>query len=573
MSSLAFSPDGTALATGSRDLTARLWDVASGKERWSYRGYRGGPWVDVAFAPDGKSVAAIGWDDIIRLLDADTGKERGPLSDYLGFPHLLAVTPDSKGVITPGVSGSLWLWDVMTGREIRALRRPRRIVQGESPSIYCLQVTPDGKGLVVSDDQGVRLWDVSDPERPRAGELIGPCAWVALSSDGKNLAVLDNRPHQQLLRLLDIRTKKVLSQAENRTNGNLHFSPDGRMLAIGNALWLYDGRTLQKKFGWYHYPNAVVAFSPDGQLAVSHGDGGINVWEIASGRWVAPPGKNDEKDEDRKPSSYRSRLAAASAATLARVIELKENRGGGLAFSPDGRYLALGGWDRTVSLYDFVAGRVIHTFQGHDGWVVSLAFTPDGRRLISGSQDGTALVWDVQALPTPAVQEVKRSAQELDALWKRLAGSAAEADAAMRELAASPAQAVDLVRRSIKPAPRDQSERIARLIRDLDSGSFNKRERASAALMEMGEDTAAALRAALAGQPPEELRRRADALLARLKDKGPAPVYLRGLRAIRLLGWLGTPGARRLLEDLAAGAPGAERTRAAVAALACLQSR
>jgi hypothetical protein len=62
-------------------------------------------------------------------------------------------------------------------------------------------------------------------------------------------------------------------------------------------------------------------------------------------------------------------------------------------------------------------------------------------------------------------------------------------------------------------------------------------------------------------------------LLARLKDKGPAPGYLRGLRAIRLLGWLGTPEARRLLEDLAAGAPGAERTRAAVAALACLQRR
>ena len=277
--------------------------------------------------------------------------------------------------------------------------------------------------------------------------------------------------------------------------------------------------------------------------------------------------------QERKPSSYRGRLAAASAAARARVIAWKDSGRGVLAFSPNGRYLASGGRDGTVSLYEMASGRVVHTFQGHDGWVFALAFTPDGRRLISGSQDGTALVWDVQALPAPPALGVKRSAQELDALWKRLAGSAAEADAAMRKLAASPAQAADLVRRSLKPVLRDQSERIARLIRDLDSASFAKREQARVALAELGEEATAALRAALKGKPSEEVRRRAEVLLARLKDKGPAPVYLRGLRAIRLLGWLGTPEARRLLEDLAAGAPGAERTRAAVAALACLQRR
>src|SRR5262249_37251060 len=148
---------------------------------------------------------------------------------------------------------------------------------------------------------------------------------VALSPDGKVLAVSALHSRRWRLRMLDIRTKKVLCQTDDWINGGTVFSPDGRMLAIGSQMWRYDGRARQKKFGWYHYPRPVVAFSPDGQLVVSHGNDGIDVWEVASGRWVGPPRIEDEKDEERKPSSYRGRLAAASAAARARVIAWKDS--------------------------------------------------------------------------------------------------------------------------------------------------------------------------------------------------------------------------------------------------------
>jgi hypothetical protein len=244
-----------------------------------------------------------------------------------------------------------------------------------------------------------------------------------------------------------------------------------------------------------------------------------------------------------------------------------------LAFSPDGRYLAVAGTDRAFSLHDVAAGRFVHTFRGHDGWVSHLAFAPNGSRLISASQDTTALVWDMQAVPAPALREVKRAPKELEELWQRLAGDAEKADVAMRELAASPAQAANLLGKSLKPAEKGDPERIARLVRELDNDSFEERERASAGLEELGAEAAEALRTALAGKPSAEVRRRAEELLERLKSKRPAPERLRGLRAVQVLAWIGTPEARRALATVAAGAPDAERTRAAATALIRLKGR
>jgi hypothetical protein len=390
----------------------------------------------------------------------------------------------------------------------------------------------------------VSLWDLSDLDRPRDRGIIDDQFCGALSPDGKALATV----HWDL-RLVDLRTKKKLRVTESPGGTHLCFSPDGRTLALGGyqgEIRLYDTRTWREKAvldGGYSQHARSLAFSPDGQLFASNFmDSRVSIWEVASGK-------------------------------LRRRIERKESRFDALAFSPDGRRLAISGEDLLVSVYDLAAGRVIHSFRGHDGQVCCLAFTPDGRRLISGSVQTTALVWDMSAVPAPAIRETKRSAKELDALWDRLAGDAEKADAAIQELAASPEQAAELAARSLKPAEKGQTERVARLLGQLDSNTFAERERAEASLAELGEDAAEALYAALDGEPSAEVRRRAERLLGRLRDGPPAPERLRSLRAVQLLEWAGSPAARRALEALADGAPGAERTRAARAALACLNKR
>jgi WD40 repeat protein len=553
VSSLAFSPDGKALVSGAGDLTARLWDAESSKERWVFRApgatfY----WVAVAFGPDGKTVGAAGWDGIVRLLDAGTGKERVPVRGPLGWMGPLAVAPDGKTAFTASEDQSLRCWDIATGKELRVLTEPavhvydpkqRKVVHPDE-WIYNLDVAPDGNALFVGHLRHVRVWDLRDPDRPRAGEPFDDWGRVALSPDGKTLATLGNK-----LRLLDARTRVVLYEAGSPEGHVLCFSPDGRTLAVGcprGVVRLYHTRAWRERVVLPGDDPQIVnamAFSPDGQLLAINASGyRVGVWEVTSGK-------------------------------LRRRIERKESMMDALAFSPDGRHLAIAGTDQAVCLHEVARGRMVHTFRGHEGWVSCLAFTPDGRRLISGSQDTTALVWDMTALPVPPVEEVKRTAEELEVLWERLAVDAEKADAAMRELAASPAQATDLLRRSLKPAAAQNAERIARLVRELDSDSFDERERASAGLEELGEDAAEALRAALERKPSPEVRRRAEDLLERQRRKGPSPERLRGLRAVQALEWIGTPEARRGLENVVSGDPDAELTRAAAAALARLKRR
>jgi WD40 repeat protein len=548
---LAFSPDGKALLGGCCGLTARLWDAETGKERWSCHGGGGKAcWSTIAFAPDGKTVAVLDWDGILRLLDPETGKERVPVAGCLGLVRALAVAPDGRSVFTGAFDQSLRQWDLATGREIRVLKDPAR---DGGAAIYRLDLTADGKTLAVGG-QGVRLWDLSDPERPRDKGRIDDQTWCAVSPDGKTLATAEDHG----VRVLDLRTQKRLYEAEWPQSRCPCFSPDGRTLAVGcsegGEVRLYDARSWgERSVLRVGSPGGVMelVFSPDGQLLATT-DGrllasSVLVWEVASGK-------------------------------LRRRIERKGNWINALAFSPDGRRLAVAESDRSapnsaVTLYDVGSDRIVHRFRGHDEHICCLAFTPDGRRLISGGWDMTALVWDMDAARAPAAREEKRTAKELGALWERLAGDADEADEAMRELAASPEKATELLGRSLKPVGKAQQELIARLVRDLDSDSFAERERASAALEELGEDAAEALWKALDGKPSPEVRRRAEALLERLRDKARSPERLRELRAVQVLEWIGSPEARRALETLADGASNVELTRAAKAALACLKKR
>jgi hypothetical protein len=179
----------------------------------------------------------------------------------------------------------------------------------------------------------------------------------------------------------------------------------------------------------------------------------------------------------------------------------------------------------------------------------------------------------MQAVAVPALAAVNRTPEELDVLWRRLAGDADAADEAMRALTLCPTETAELLAGSLEPWPRELSQRIAGWVRDLNSDDFETRESATAALAEAGADAEEALHGALSRGPSPQTRQRIEGLLARLQEQEPSTQRLRYLRAVQLLEWLGTPEARRILETLAAGAPEAERTRAAASALARVNRR
>ena len=241
-----------------------------------------------------------------------------------------------------------------------------------------------------------------------------------------------------------------------------------------------------------------------------------------------------------------------------------------LAFSPDGRYLAMAQDTPEIHLWDVLAGLELGRLEGHEGSVVSLLFSPDGKRLFSGGSDTTALTWDLTRLtgahrgsPDPAP---KLQAQDLDALWTGLAGEdASRALDAIRKLSTSPDQAVALIRERVSPATSPDPERLARLLADLEDGRVELRRQAESELEGLGELAEPALRKALDGDPPLVLRKRVERLLDKLFV--PTPGQMRDLRAVELLEMVGRSEARQVLRALAGGLPSTRLTQEAKGAL------
>jgi hypothetical protein len=242
---------------------------------------------------------------------------------------------------------------------------------------------------------------------------------------------------------------------------------------------------------------------------------------------------------------------------------------GHAACSPDNRLLAVqGSRPGAIRLIENASGCVRAEFEDHRHAARELAFSPDGKTLASGGRDTVVFLWDVTGARTgPAVKDA--SDRELAAWWADLASEDGKrAGDAVASLIRTSDRGAAMLREWLRPAEPVEGKRLARLIAELDAGSFAKREAAKRELAQQGELAEAALRTALQGKPSLELKRRLEALLEPLERNQLTPETLQALRAVEVLEHIGTPAAREVLRSLAQGTPEARLTREAKAALA-----
>jgi hypothetical protein len=312
---------------------------------------------------------------------------------------------------------------------------------------------------------------------------------------------------------------------------------------------------------------ASIAFSPDGKFLAVGGGGTVQLMDSATGRKLRNPFGRRGKDAITAMAFLRggTKLAAADGAKALRLLDTvagDEERAfksaeavQALAVSRDGKRLATGGAGGTVTLWD-ASGKEERRF--HVGGAVNaVAFSPDGKRLVTVGDD--AVLWDLTRDEKPLPADFRLSEKELTALWADLASEkGAKVYAASRLLRADPARSVPFLKERLKPkAGSEERKKLKRLIAELDSDEFAKREAATKELTKLGQGAETALREAVAARPSLEAKRRLGQLLKPLGEaKALTAEQQRDVRAVRVLELATASEARKLLESLANEPPG-----------------
>lgn len=292
---VAFSPDGTILASGSDDTDEpkriKLWDRASGRLLRSWSGHSG-TIAQLAFSPDGRSLASVALcnDDNVLIWDPTTGRLRTPLVGHTKAVRTVAYSPDGSLLATAGSDSAIRLWDPTTGRL-------KRLLSGHSQSVHQVVFAPDGRTLAsVGDDQTTRLWDLATGEARNV--LVGPHDNLALafSPDGSVLATTGESGQ---IKLWEPSTGASLGKipCDDGELQEIVFSPDGVLIAAAGKsqmIHLWDVATREELMILKGHQQQIngLTFAPDGMaLASCSHDGAVKLWDArpATVDRVRPP--------------------------------------------------------------------------------------------------------------------------------------------------------------------------------------------------------------------------------------------------------------------------------------------
>jgi WD40 repeat protein len=397
--SMAFSADGTRLATGQLDRTVRVWDVKTGEPAEIHLGHDEAV-SGVGFSVDGTRLASSSWDRTLRFWPINAAAANRPLQVLQGHEdHVISgdFSPNGSLLVSGGNEGVLRIWDPLLDEHVGLIPTGQRV-------IYDLVFSPDSTLVVTASDDGTaKVWSTLTGQLVQdVSPVNGAIRGCDISPDGRLLALAGVRgtSSQGVVRLWDLSAQKFVAESPlqpSRVN-TVRFSPDGTRLAGGlreGPLLLMDvtPTSLTQRRVWQGHRLDVfdLAFSPDGQKLFSGSrDQTVGVWDGLTGVW-----KQTLQSQGQFITS--------------------------LSMKPDGTRLAGGSWFSAVLLWDVASGDLVSSFRGHDSAIRTVGFSPDGWSLFCGGHDRTVMLY--HALPRPdRVLDMKLARETRDRVLRRLDG-------------------------------------------------------------------------------------------------------------------------------------------------------
>jgi WD40 repeat protein len=299
---LAYSPDGSTVASAGNGGIIRLWDPFEGREKGRFRfGFR--RVSAVSFSPDGTTIAAVIAGGVAHLWSIADGRKVGMFLDRMAGAVSLGFRPDGRALLTAGGysthgggRGFVTIWELDPRRSVA---RFTTVV-----GVWCAVFSPDGSRVAIgSGHHWISLWDpVRHPEGPsNRGPVEGktpghfgevePAAisqspgarCLCFSPDGRTLAASGGWS-VHLYDLLDGR-RVASMDAHRQMVKALDISPDGRTLASASydgTVRFWDIESAQERacYDWGIGKVDCVAFSPDGMTVAAGGEGGVVLWDV-----------------------------------------------------------------------------------------------------------------------------------------------------------------------------------------------------------------------------------------------------------------------------------------------------
>lgn len=404
-----WASDGSAMVSCHVGGTIRLWEPGTGRPLYTLAGHQSAP-SSVSFSPDGSLIASSAR-DTVRLWERASGLPLSVIRGHGGIVSTIEFDNTGELLATAGMDKTIMLWSMPSCALIGSL-------VGHTGTVTDLAFTADGERLASgSYDHTVKIWDMNARSATRILAGHGDSVLSArFHSDGRHI-VSGAGGRDSTVRVWDASTGECVQvlSGHNDAVAAVTFHPHGCIIASGSydrtvRLWDADtGASIATLTG--HDVVTSLSWRHDGDvLAVGENDGRVHLWEMPSGRLL----KTLDQRADRIPSLAFSpdgktlavagcydgsiRLWDVDSGTCRRVFSAHQVAVRVLTYSPDGAMLASGGDDRAVRFWSMAAeseGVCLATLEGHKQDVFALDFSPDGRLLVSGSRGGEVKLWDV----------------------------------------------------------------------------------------------------------------------------------------------------------------------------------